>query len=99
MSETKKLVPSKHLHLTRLSLSFQQYEVDLILNVLNETRYRKLSRCPWVKQESGGYGWKPSREVKQLQFIEKSIRRQLSDLNAKSLSVGTTEQPCTPPTK
>ena len=68
--------------IVRLSLSFQPYEVDLILDALNQVRHQKLTRCPWVKQEGGGYGWTPSREVKRLRFVENSIRRQLSEPNA-----------------
>jgi hypothetical protein len=67
--------------LVRLSLSFQPYEVELILDALSQVRHQKLTRCPWVKQEGGGYGWTPSREVRRLRFVENSIRRQLSEPN------------------
>lgn len=72
--------------LVRLSLSFQPYEVELILDALNQVRHQKLTRCPWVKQEGGGYGWTPSREVRRLRFVENSIRRQLSEPNAGDLA-------------
>ena len=71
--------------LVRLSLSFQPYEVEIITEALNRMRYEKLSRCPWVQLESGGYYYQPSKEVKRIQFVENSIKRQLSEPNDKSL--------------
>jgi hypothetical protein len=68
--------------LVRLSLSFQPYEVEIIKEALNRMRYEKLSRCPWVKQDNGGYYYQPSKEVKRIQFVENSIKRQLSEPNS-----------------
>jgi hypothetical protein len=66
--------------LDHLSLEFQLYEVEIIKEALERMRHEKLSRCPWVKQESGGYNYQPSKEVKRIQFVENSIKRQLSGL-------------------
>lgn len=66
--------------LVQLSLDFQPYEVEIIKEALERMRHEKLSRCPWVKQDSGGYNYQPSKEVKRIKFVENSIKRQLSGL-------------------
>ena len=61
-----------------VSLSFQPYEVKIIKEALESLASTELSRGAWEKQKCGQYYYLPSREVKRIRFIERSIERQLS---------------------
>lgn len=67
--------------LVRRSLSFQPYEIELMQEALNVMRHAELSKCPWEKQPDGGYYYTKNRRIRQIEFIERSITRQLSEPN------------------
>lgn len=71
--------------LVRRSLSFQPYEIDLILKGLAALRDVEHRSCKWEKQEhSNQYYYTPNATVKRIAFIERSITRQLSAPNIRS---------------
>jgi hypothetical protein len=63
----------------RRSMSFQPYEIELIQQALSVFRSEELSKCPWEKQPDGQYYYTKNRRVRQIDFIERSIKRQLTD--------------------
>ena len=67
--------------LVRRSLSFQPYEIELMQEALNDMRHAELSKCRWEKQPDGQYYYTKNRRIRQIEFIERSIRRQLSEPN------------------
>lgn len=70
--------------LVRRSLSFQPYEIELILKGLAALRDVEHHSCKWEKQGgSNQYYYTPNAAVKRIAFIERSIARQLSTPNAR----------------
>jgi hypothetical protein len=72
--------------LIKHNLSFQKYEIDLILAGLKELKYKEHSNCKWEMQPSGNYYYTPNRKVKQIEFIERSIGRQLENIATPTLT-------------
>ena len=60
-----------------IKLSFQQYEIDLILLGLDKLIDYEHSHCKWEEQKNGCYSYTPNRRIRQIRFIERSIKRQL----------------------
>ena len=62
------------------ALIFQPYEIEIILGALKLAKIDEWKRCKWEKQEgSQNYWYTPNKQTKRIQFVERSIARQLKD--------------------
>jgi hypothetical protein len=59
------------------TLGFQGYEVAILQDALYELKQKEYRSCKWEKQETGQFYYTPNRKVKQIEFIARSITRQL----------------------
>ena len=64
--------------LPTIKLEFQKYEIDNILDALNERIIKERRNCKWAKQSSGQYNYTDNKKCKQLYFTIKSIKQQLN---------------------
>lgn len=64
----------------RHTLDFQQYEIDILREALKLAKRKEQSeRCKWEWQDgSRMYYYTPNRQVKRIEFILRSIDRQLA---------------------
>lgn len=64
--------------LSKELLSFQKYELDIILKSLEESHYKEISNNgKWEVQDYGQYYYSSTKHSKRIKFIINSIKRQI----------------------